>query len=294
MKRDSNIIKHIILVTVLVMFSTMAYAQYRKPLPSGRSIGQQRDATVNIGLLGGANFTYWYHPTHPMAADWYLYDYQPQFTVGYLGGIAMEFLVSNNFSIGFNAIYNRHNLQMQYANDHFPYQWNHTQSSIDFIQRTYTFEATYQTVELYLPLTYYITLPLSKNIKPYLYVAPRASYILDGQMKLTKTDLLPSLTSSNTPLPINLTDSTAFADTLRFNFGATLGLGTQFKIDLDSYYLLMKFDVSANVYFRQTFNQADLINEFNHKRYFTDAQATFTFMLPLKKRLRDACYGFKN
>lgn len=294
MSRIPNTIKPIVLSVVLVMLSVTAFAQYRKPLPSGKYVGQQRDAAVNIGILGGTNFTYWYHARHPMAADWYLQDYQPQFKwdqfkLGYFGGIALEFMLSNNFSLGLNAVYNQHNLRMQYINEHFPSHWDNEHNEIVYIQRTYTLESEYKSVELYLPLTYYLTLPLNKNIKPYFYVAPRASYTLDGQMKLTKTDLLPDQQGDPITYPMG---PEPFADTLRFNYGATVGLGTQFKIDLDSYYLLMKFDVSANVYLRQTFNKMDLTNEFNYKRYFTDAQATFTFMLPLKKQLRDACYGF--
>lgn len=274
---------------MLAMLSTVAYAQFRKALPSGRSIGQQHDATVNIGLLGGTNFTYWYHAPHPHADDWYLCNYEPQFRMGYFGGITMEFMVSNSFSIGINAVYNQHNLRMQYTNDHFPSQWDNAQQEIVFIQRTYLLEAEYRTIELYLPLTYYHTLSLTKNIKPYVYVAPRASYTIDGTMRLRKTDLSPSNTQ---PIPYS-SESTSFSDTFRINYGATLGLGIQFKIDLDSYYMLMKLDVSANVYLRQTFNKQDLLNEFNYKRYFTDAQATFTFMLPMKKQLKDACYGFQ-
>lgn len=288
MRRLPEPIKHLVLSVMLVMLATTAFAQFRKALPTGRSVGQQRDAAVNVGVLGGTNFTYWYHPAHPMASDWYLNGYQPQFRLGYFGGIAMELMLSNSFSVGLNAVYNQHQLRMQYVNDHFPSHWDASQNQVVFIQRAYTLEADYRNVELYLPLTYYITLPLSKTVKPYLYVAPRASYTLDGQISLSKADRFPT-----DPQPDPVVTTSSFADTLRFNYGATLGLGAQVKIDLDAYYLLLKFDVSANVYLRQTFNKADLINEFNYKRYFSDAQATITFMLPVKKQLRDACYGFE-
>ena len=72
--------------------------------------------------------------------------------------------------------------------------------------------------------------------------------------------------------------------------GATVGVGSLFRINTSNYYFLVKFDVSANMNGIPTFKKGEVDNnEFNYLRFSTDAHATLTFMLPIKKQLKGAC-----
>ena len=77
------------------------------------------------------------------------------------------------------------------------------------------------------------------------------------------------------------------------NVGATIGIGSLFRINAGNYYFLVKFDVSANVNGLPTYKNGETDNdEFKYLRYSTDAHATLTFMLPLKKQLQGACMNW--
>ena len=289
--------QHIILTCLLVLICGTATAQFNKALPNARGNGQVNDAKVNIGLLGGGNFTHWQHFVSSQASDWYLATYKPTLRFGYFGGIAVEYMWKNDLSIGLNVIYEQHNVGLNYINPNFPTSLN------QYIKRNYDFTADYNSIEAYIPVTYYISTG-SKNLKPYFFVAPRFSYILGGTMSYTRTDtdqtgqVINTLNSTTEFTetsyasyygPINLFNNEYELNLGMLNIGLMAGVGTQFRFNTSNYYFLLKLDLSANVNGFQTFTKYDLMNEFNHLRYSADAHLTATFMLPIKKRLIGAC-----
>ena len=289
--------QHIILTCLLALICGTTTAQFNKALPNMRGNGQVNDAKINVGLLGGGNFTHWQHFVSSQASDWYLATYKPTLRFGYFGGIAVEYMWKNDLSIGLNVIYEQHNVGLNYINDNFPTSLN------QYIKRNYDFTADYNSIEAYIPVTYYISTG-SKNLKPYFFVAPRFSYILGGTMSFTRTDtdqtgqVINTLNStavfSETSYasyygPINLFNNEYDINLGMLNIGLMAGVGTQFRFNTSNYYFLLKLDLSANVNGFQTFTKYDLANEFNHLRYSADAHLTATFMLPIKKRLIGAC-----
>ncbi len=290
--------QHIILTCLLVLICGTATAQFNKALPNARGNGQVNDAKVNIGLLGGGNFTHWQHFVSSQASDWYLASYKPTLRFGYFGGIAVEYMWKSDLSLGLNIIYEQHNVGLNYLNASFSISLNDPP-----IRRNYDFTADYRSIEAYIPVTYYISTG-SKNLKPYFFVAPRFSYILGGTMSYTRTD-----TDQNGQVINTLNSTAAFSETSyasyygpftlfnneydinlgKFNIGLMAGVGTQFRFNTSNYYFLLKLDLSANVNGFQTFTKYDLANEFNHLRYGADAHLTATFMLPIKKHLVGAC-----
>ena len=289
--------QHIILTCLLALICGTTTAQFNKALPNMRGNGQVNDAKINVGLLGGGNFTHWQHFVSSQASDWYLATYKPTLRFGYFGGIAVEYMWKNDLSIGLNVIYEQHNVGLNYINDNFPTSLN------QYIKRNYDFTANYNSIEAYIPVTYYISTG-SKNLKPYFFVAPRFSYILGGDMSYTRTDtdqtgqVINTLNStavfSETSYasyygPINLFNNEYDLNLGMLNIGLMAGVGTQFRFNTSNYYFLLKLDLSANVNGFQTFTKYDLANEFNHLRYSADAHLTATFMLPIKKRLIGAC-----
>lgn len=265
--------QHILILCFMVLACGTASAQFKKALPNSSPTGQS-EARLNIGLVGGPNYTLWQHFNSAQTSDWYVISYKPEFDFGYFGGIALEYMLKPNSSIGLNVVYAQHNMKIGYLNDHFPIGFN------QYDTLRYSLSANYRSIEAYVPLTYYVSVG-SKTMRPYIYVAPHVSYILDGTMTYLKT---------------TETDTTAFSTTTfndstfrKINVGAMVGVGTQFNISVGNYYFLTKIDASVNLNLLNTFTAIDLENEFNFQRYCAGAQISVYFMLPIKKQLQGAC-----
>lgn len=292
MKIHSSISTRLFFISTLALLTLTASAQFNKPLNSPRDRVQSTDARWNVGLIGGPNLTTWIHFHNPKASTWSLKDYTPIIfssqgnSLGYFGGIAVENMLRANLSVGLNVIYAQHKMQLGYTDDHFPYEWDASTNSITYSQREKTVKANYQTIEVYVPITFYTTLASSKNIKPYGYVAPRFSYVLSGDMTYQSTNSINNKVISNNTCPI-LFNSSSYRT---FNAGATVGLGSQFRININNYYFLTKLDISANLNAIPTFTKDEIINDdFKYLRFSADAHATLTLMLPIKKQLVGAC-----
>ena len=282
-----------LLLLALLSCSLGLKAQWRKPLASNKGIGAYTDAKINVGIVVGPTATAWFHTNSKDSDLWYIktkdYNILPSYGIYkdkthkdsivmcYQAGIAVEYMATPTFSLGIQGIYSKRATGLYYKNDHFPTgigQWS---------TKEYTLSAIYSSVDLFIPLTYYIKIPTTNVFMPYFMAGPQFSYVLKGDFYYDKTvDGKPSL------------QKTGFGNNTykRFNVGATVGLGIQFRIETGSYYNLMKFDIIGNYNTLQTFTHQDLKNEFNNKRYSFDAEVRFTYMFPIKKVLRDACHGF--
>lgn len=277
--------KHILAICLLSLISVSASAQFKKPLSSQRDKILSSEARLNVGVFGGGTFTTWMHINSAEASNWYLANYHPQVgldKIGFFGGVAVEYMYGLNQSIGLNVLYAQHNMGIGYTNKHFP-------TGIDqYVRRDYDLEASYSAIEGYVPFTFYFPADSKRTILPYVYIAPRVSYILDGGfMSYKRTDY--DIQSLDT---LKFTSSSSLINDSTFkmlNVGAMLGVGSQFRISASNYYFIFKVDLSANMYGISTFTETDLQNEFNHLRYNGDAHLTVTFMLPIKKRLQGAC-----
>lgn len=271
-----------ILILVLLQLAIEGNAQYKKPLSSPRK--QLDNAMFNIGIVAGPNYTHWHHFDVAQADDWYLKDYVPEFQLGYTGGFYFEAILNKHLSAGLNAMYARHRVSMHYINEQFPYDWHDGQ--LLYLQRRYELKADYHAIEASLPVTFYFMNP-KDIVRPYIYAAPRFSYIVGGDNIYTTIDSIP-----NKKPKITLSDTIPIvpANHIIFNVGATMGIGTQFRINTDYYYFLIKLEAMATWYFRNSFTKRQLENEFYNKRFNADAATTITFIFPLKKILRDACY----
>ena len=295
MRHHSSITARFLFVSAFALFTLTATAQqFKKPIISPRDRNQASDARWNVGLVGGGNFTTWLHIHSAEASNWSLKNYSPVLfdtlgsSLGYFGGVAVEYMLKNNVSVGLNVIYAQHNMMLGFVDDHFPYGW--TGDNINFIKREKYFSARYRAIEAYIPVTYYMSLAGSKNVKPYAYVAPRVSYIIPNDSLASMTHKTVYMQDST--IISSSTNSVEFnSSTYRnLNVGLTLGVGSLFRINAGKYYFLVKFDISANMTRIPTFTKGEVANnEFNHLRYSADAHASLTIMLPLKKQLQGAC-----
>lgn len=268
-----------ILFLVLIQLSVEATAQYRKPLSGPKK--QSDEAMFNIGIIAGPSITNWFHFNVVEVEEWYLKEYTPKLQLAYTGGLYFEAILNKHFSVGISALYTQHNINMQYVNEQFPHSWD---NGIQYSKREYIITANYQSVSATVPLTYYF-LNVRDPIRPYLYIAPRFSYIFNGNLTQNIKDYLEDSS-------VQSVDSTGIVPNnhVNFNIGATIGAGVQFRINMAYYYFLIKTEVFANWNFLNTFTKKQLENEFNNKRLDADAAATITFIFPLKKSLKDACH----
>lgn len=295
MKLQKILSPKFVLILASCCLTLNATAQFRKPLVSARDKAAINDARLNVGIMGGPNLTTWLHFHPNQSAEWYLQPYRPDFlsSVGYFGGICLEYIMNKNFSIGFNALYARHNVKAAITKDQIALGWNSADSSIIYGTKTDIFSAKYHSIEAFVPFTYYFSSSAMKNVKPYIFVAPRFSYALPSF--LNDTSLITYQTEYQ---PSNQADSheqigfgTYSYRTI--NIGGTMGIGTLLRVNTNSYYFLFKFDLSANLFALSTYTRADLLfYEFNGKRYSGSAQATLTFQLPIKKQLQGACMNW--
>jgi len=288
----------------LLTFSATAQAQFKKPLTASKDRATMNDAKLNVGILGGVNFTTWLHFDGPSSGGaWANYqqtvlEFQGKGldsivgSLGYFGGISLEYIINKNFSIGLNAVYAKHNLYLRNVNDHFANAFDTTANVVLYTDKESIFKAGYNTVEAYVPFTYYITSESMRNVKPYVYIAPRASYVLNGVMSQTTT-VKPIISQAGDTIKEGyyLSDTIGFDKNSyrRLNFGATLGAGAQFRVNTNNYYFLIKFDISANFNALSTYTRADALLYQHKLRYSADANATLTIQLPVKKQLKGAC-----
>jgi len=297
MKHHSSISVRILLISVFALFALSTQAQqFRKPLTSPRDQIQASEAKWNVGILGGGNLTTWLHFHSPEASNWYLKNYNLFDTItnslGYFGGIGAEYMVKRNFSVGLNVVYAQHNVQLGFVNDHFPIEWDANGQQINYGRIVKGYKTSYRCIEASVPFTYYIGLASNRSVIPYVYAAPRLSYLLpDTTSRMVYTTSYYRNDANNTLISSSVNSVPFNRSTYRiFNVGATVGVGSMFKISTSNYYFLFKFDVSANINSLPTLKAGEIENnEFNYLRYSTDANATLTFMLPIKKQLQGAC-----
>lgn len=292
MSRHSLHIKLILLIALLCCALGGHAQQRRLAQASGNNKGLTPISTLNIGITVGPTATMWLHPSSDLIYTYQLKPYKIKPSFGYFkddlhdqsivcffGGIALEYLFRSNLSIGFDALYAQRATGLYFVNSHFPI-------GIDqYVEKRYDLVADYKTVELLVPLTYYMSSPFSGKLQPFVYAGPKLSYVLSGTMSYRSI--------VNTQTDASDETSLGFNNYNPFNVGATLGVGTQYRFESNRYYTLLKLDLSANFNTLNTFGEGDLDNEFNYKRYSADAELAITFMLPVNKNLKDACYYFQ-
>ena len=103
-----------IFLLVLLLISSAAQAQFKKPLQSASSKVNSMEARYNIGLIGGVTSTYWFHFGGTKT------KYQEPFNFGIVGGLSVERMMNPNLSLGIQGLYAMRNLQINYEVLNFP------------------------------------------------------------------------------------------------------------------------------------------------------------------------------
>ena len=292
---------HLILFALIATFGT-AHAQFAKPLPKNHSEETSTEAKYNVGVIGGVSATRWLHTDgvhRPYEQPYFLFDPNAPVTSLLdhgLAGIVVDRKLGTNNSIGIEAFYANRSTMLDYdyelpdAIGHS--QMYHRKDSI-----------VYSEVCIQIPLNQYFG---SGNIKPYVFIAPRFTLPIAGNMHWTLQTLAADSTSTNTTL-----DTATVAMTRNnmraWNIGAVVGAGVRFKVPINSYYLLLKLDASCHVGVFNTYSEKEIAGETNPasvigashidptllgKRHIGNATVKLTVLFPLKKMGKGACVNW--
>ena len=279
----------LILLLSLILFGSTANAQFKKPLPSKNS-KSLTEARYNIGITGGITTTHWFHFAGTKT------QYHQPLNLGIIGGLVVERMFNNYSSIAVEGLFAMRNTHLDYNVLNFPVAINENK---DFYRQ---YDVDYMEVAVQVPLTYYFS---QGNIRPYVFVAPRFSLPLSGNMTWQKKEILDYGTENE-----HYSETGATLDTVKmtaqnmrgWNVGLVLGAGVRFRVNIGNYYIFMKLDASAHAAVVNSFSKdenngdseivigASYIDPYLlQKRFNTDASVKFTLMFPLKKQLKGAC-----
>ena len=305
-------------------------AQFAKPLP--KKIDPWAEAQYSVGVIGGLSATRWFHtggtntvfgqPITTIAMD-------STFLNNALAGITVQKKLGDYNAIGLDVIYANRNTELHniYLT---PDSFNHSSKIHNYTNIQYS-ELLFQ-----VPITQYFT-NSTKAIRPYVFIAPRVSIPLQGAIALKKDTLVndspvfiqhgPVTNYPSSQSMISISDSFSARNMRRWNIGAVVGLGLQFRIPLgSSYYFNTKLDASCHIGLLNSYSKYerglvkmtdskgnDVLDPNGNpvldlpidlstgnpvdpsrlgKRYISNATVKLTLLFPIKKIQKDACVSW--
>ena len=278
---------YFLILAALLIGSISAKAQFNKPL-SNRSQFYSNEAKCNIGLIGGATMTQWYHIGGTRT------QYKHPFNFGIVGGLSLEYKLQRNLSVSIEGLYAMRNTQLNYEVLNLPVSLT---ESKNFYRQL---DANYTEVDVQVPFTYYFG---QGNIQPFVYAAPRFTLPLSGKMTWQKKEIQDYGTAQQQYTDVSYDTLSMTAQNMRpWNVGLVAGVGVMFRINFSNYYFLIKADASVHSTAVNSFSDEEIQGQSQHVigasyidpylmsyRLNTDATAGITIMFPLKKQLKGAC-----
>lgn len=279
------------LALCLISYSVTAQtkSQFKKPLQAAYSPNASNDATYNIGITAGGTLTEWIHLG---GSETHFTQPIPQ-SIGLIGGVAFEKMIKKNYSIGIEALYAMRQTELSHTLVNYPVgidQWD------DINKR---FNVNYTEVAVQAPFSMYFNNTPNATVRPYIFAAPRVSVPLSGEMRWQR-----EYTNGTQPTQ-NDTIAMSKQNFQLFNIGLVLGGGIVTRVNLSSYYFLVKLDASYHVGFINTHTAKEMDDNIGsvigssyiepkllEKRFSTDANLKLSLFFPLKKQLKGACMSW--
>lgn len=252
-------------------------AQYAKPLKA-RDFICRNTSPFAIGITGS------------FAANDMLYSAVSKAILSpYLAptfGLAVEWNTMRRVSVGLDASY-----AMRGSNEVFATEFLTSYSSTTFARINYAM--TMNGVEVRMPISYY--LGYGEDIRPYVYVAPRFNLWLNGHLRWERT----YDDGSYPPLAYEMELNRA---TMRpYDLSAVAGIGICHRFLVSKIQFFLKFDLSYGISVLSNFSQqevaetipfqgwGDIGHETLGQRRLQNVEARLTFLMSLRKPLKDAC-----
>lgn len=310
-------------------------AQFAKPLPKKQD--SWTEAQFSVGIIGGLSATRWFHiggtnttfeqPITTIALD---STFLTTALNNALVGITVQKKLGDYHAVGLDVIYANRNTEL-YNNHTTSLSLDNNSIVLDYNTIQYS-ELLFQ-----IPITQYMTSSDNK-VRPYLFLAPRVSIPLSGAITQEKDTF--ALVENELPLfyryekqdpnsqisPTIDFLSLSARNMRRWNIGAVIGLGIQFRIPVGSYYFDTKLDASCYLGLLNTYSRYErgLVVKKDSKgndvldpngnpvldlpinlntgrpidpallgtRYIGNATAKLTLLFPIKKIQKDACISW--
>ena len=332
----------IIMLLSLLFVSGSVNAQFARPLPSKKDAAQW-DADYSVGIFGGFSATRWFHINDANMN----YGYQPYSTIhiafdntflqsvlnNALAGISVERKLGDYHAVGLDVAFANRNTRLSY---HYSRPDTLGVNSKVFADNN----IQYSELFIQVPFTQYMAGP-SKPIRPYVFVAPRVTIPLYGGFQMQNQtypiedntgylidmhDNQVPIQGDNEPFPLDNIEFNG-KNMRRWNIGAVLGAGVQWRIPFGEYYhMTMKLDASCHLGLLNTFSKYERGKAFKKdengdyvldtegnkipdpainavtgqpidpnvlgKRYISNATVKLTLMFPIKRVPKDACVSW--
>jgi len=266
---------------ILLMFGVLSvvslHAQFAKPLRN-RNYICRNTSSISVGVTGS------------FAANDMIYSaVSKSILTPYLAptfGLAAEWNTMHRVSIGLDASY-----AMRGANEVFATEFltSYTTSTFARVHCSMAMNG----VEVRLPVTYYIG--YGESIRPYLYVAPRTTLWLNGDVKWERTY------DDESYVPLVYESELNNATIAPYDLSAVAGVGLCSRILVKRTQFFVKFDLSYGLSVINNFSQhevaedvlfqgwGDIEHETLGSRFLQNVEARLTLLIPLRKPLKDAC-----
>ena len=269
--------KRVLILMIALLSVVSLQAQFAKPLKS-KSLICRNTSPFSIGITGS------------FAANDMLYSAVSQAKLNpYLaptGGLAFEWNTMRRVSVGLDASYAMRGTNEVFATEFLTSYTTTTTASVDYAMRM-------NAVEVRIPITWY--LGYGETFRPYLYVAPRFDLWLNGDLRWERTYDDESYT------PVVYESELNEATITPYDISAVAGVGVCSRIMVKQTQLYLKFDLSYGMSVLSNFSPqevdetatfqgwGDIEHETLGQRRLQNVEARVTLLLPLRKRLKDAC-----
>ena len=272
-----------IIIALCLMVVVPLQAQFAKPLKP-RNLNASNSSFISVGITGS------------YAANDMIYTamHKGEFQVyhGPTAGIAVEYNTMKNVGIGLDVSY-----VMRGAREATSSTFLSDYSTMTTARVNY--QMSLKGVEARIPVTLY--LGSGETVKPYVYLAPRVSVWLGDSIRWERTY------DDASYAPVVYTHAVDKGTMNPYDISVVAGLGLCSRIMLGQMPLFLKFDVNYGISVLSTFSKeeiaaanegsetfvfygfGDVEHEDLGRRYLQNAEARLTILIPLKKRLRDAC-----
>lgn len=285
--------KRHLIICILFIFAASANSQgqFNKPLKSQKQGTNLAVSSNTVGLKLGCPWS--------VIIDSEFSKVKYAGNVGYNFGLVFEHYFSK-CSIGLEGMISQKGTKMYY---NMSYQQNLTLPGI--FHREYYMG--FNLVSVRVPFTFYLN-AASKDDKfvPYVFIAPQVDIPLKFNATFRKGEFLmetpPSQTTITTYGSFYNEQTTPLDVTSLYNVGVLAGFGFMTRIQTESSAIIIKFDIAANYGLRNLAEEGFIVKKGNDGKLvfkdninpirLHDAEANFTVIFPIRRRLRDACYYF--
>lgn len=291
----------LIVMLLLLTVSMSAQRQFRKPLKSTKPGTNLAFSNYTVGLKLGCPWSIL------LNSELSEVNYLGNF--GYTAGFVAE-RYFQRFSIGIEGLFSQKGTKMSYDMN---YQVSLT--TTDVFHRE--FFMGYNVASVRIPLTYYFKGTFKDDkVVPYVFIAPQVDIPLGFNATLGEKNGKIGFVFEKPLIQHTLTSYGTITDSQEkpvdkkalLSVNALAGMGIIGRIPTEGSAIILKFDIAANYGLRNLAEEGFIwkqVTDQNGKKSLVlkdndktirshDVEANLTIIIPIKKRLHDACWNFKS